>query len=273
MKNLIKLFNAEIYKFLKRRDNWLLFASIPILVFLSVHMFKKSNLSLERNNTGFVNSLNFPYQIIQEQLILAVNILILYYVTNFIIQELKNGEARFVFTRGVSKFQFIQSKIIIISLALLLFYILIFIFSLLFGKLFLPYGNCIYKFFTEEKLVGLDAYKYAIKYYVIAYLSSLTMLMFLTLLGVFCKNSNIAFAVGLAVVIISLIYPEIIAMISASKVVFYIQLTSIVFIQFKGIALFLSQPGFNIIIWICLIYIGLSLFLLMLFCKNNDYTY
>lgn len=269
-----EVLSFEWYKFWRKKTSLLSFLSVPLVITLGYKFLYESNKTVEMTNASYGTNISFPYLILQENLVLIINVLIVLYGASTVTEELKKGELRMTFTRGVSKVRLLLSKFLVLSVVIAIFFILCLLISTIIGNMYMPKADSMYLFFTGEKLGIHGALIYTIKYYMLSYFTTISFLAVIIFVSTISANSATATCLGIFLIIFNLIYPELaLQLIGVKNIASYVAFSSLAYIQNKGIAIMLTYGLNPYFIGVMLFYVVFFLASAILCLKNENYLY
>lgn len=276
MKELIK---GEFYKFFHSKVMILSFLSIPLLIGLLCNYFLKNNIVIsntKENIPKFASNISLPYLIIYKEFMVIMSILVIFYVSIFITEELKSGAIRMQSTRGYSLWNIVFSKAIIISLIIFIDFVVCFILSKIIGSLFFNKVEFAYTFLNYKKIKGTSAFLYTLKFYGLSYLIIMAMVTFMTFISVISKNKLVTISIGLAIVIMDIFYTDIVQKLAfLGKIKFEtFQYITINQLQVTGVPSFIANVNNSrkIILGVLSTYFIIFSLLTLIYTKKYDYV-
>lgn len=263
-KNYKGLYISELQRIYYKKSTLACFLSIPILLIASVKYYLSVNKVVSISNPMFTSFYNFPVAAMQEQLMLGLNLVVVFLIVLSVTQEFRNGSIRMVLIRSYKPTQVFLAKIVTIISAIFIYLVTYLVLSYIIGYLTLPKINEIAIFNWEPLLTGNQVFIYTLKYYSFAFLTLSTMAIVIFFIATISKSTIIASGVSLATLLLFIIYPFIIQIFFFdSENLKILQLISITQIQYEGIALSLGQNsihlGFSLLVslaYITVFFIG-----------------
>ncbi|KXG76298.1 ABC-2 transporter permease [Thermotalea metallivorans] len=234
---------SEWEKLWQRKTPWICLSLIPVILLATLVFYLKNNAHVAAESPEYVVFLNFPVAALQEQLISAFNIAAILLTILCITEEYTTGQLRFVILRAVSPLQIIMAKMIVLFLTMLLFMIIYFIGSFLFGYILLPKTSHAAFFYHNQPFSPLRALFYSLQYYGISFFTLMAFGSVIVFFAVISKTATGAAGKGLGFLLLFIIYPALLQLFVDISSPLYGKLTflSIPYIQYQGIALILSE--------------------------------
>lgn len=271
MKN---LFLSEFQRLFHRKSTLWCFLSIPIILIASAKYYIGVNKSIDSISPEYTSFLNFPVAAIQEQLILAFNIIIILLIVLSVTEELRNGSLRMVLIRRFKPTHILISKFLVIVVTIFLFLITYLILGYIIGFLLFPKLDEVSIFYFSSKLSGSEVFIYTLKYYFLAFLTLISLGSVIFLIATLSKSVVIALGISMATLLGLISYSIVIQILlyNNPNIINY-QLLSIAHIQFQGIALMLGESNmfyyYNLMI--ITLYMVIPSILTLLIYKEKDY--
>jgi len=219
---------------------------------------------MEVRNPQFTSFFNFPVAAIQEQLVLAFNIIMILLVVLSVTQEVRDGSLRMVLLRRFKPAQVFISKFLVIIVTIFMFLGVYLILGYIIGFFMFPRLDEVSVFYFNRAFSGGELFIYTLKYYLLAFFTLVAVASIIYFIATISKSVIIALGVSVATLLGLMVYPIIIQMLffNSIKMVKY-QLLSITQIQFQGIAMMLGENNmfsyFNLLIiamYILVFFIG-----------------
>ncbi|MFX0550122.1 ABC transporter permease subunit [Hathewaya histolytica] len=223
------LINMEFYKFFKNKFFIVSFLIIPIL---SVVVSRRVIESLV-TSANMVNYGSLPYLALDNKVYLLLWILIIYYNVSSITEEMSSGELRITLAKGVEKHKLIIAKVIVLLIVLAIYLFMYGICVYIYGLLSLGGESYILVHSTGEKVVGISAIIYTIKFYFLSYSIAVSFMSIITFISVLSKNTLIASGCSMGFFLINIVIPDILfRIIKNEKVLEILKHTSLYSIQY-----------------------------------------
>lgn len=239
-----QLILSEWERLWKRKTTWLLLCAIPVILMASATFLSKQNQTFTPDLPQYTVAWNFPVLGLSEMLITVFQGVIIIIVAFTVTEEYRTGQLRLVLIRSYSYPKIIFAKYTVTVGTVLLFFIIYFILSYLFGMFMFPAPDHLPLFFHEESVTTLGAFVYSLKFYGIACTTALAMVSVMFFIAVMSRTTTAAIGSGIGFLLFSLAYPNILSYFETfiGKAM-YVKLffTSIPMIQWQGITLMLAE--------------------------------
>lgn len=261
MKN---LFISEFQRLWKRKSTLACFLAIPIILIASAKYYLGVNTNMEVTSPQFTSFFNFPVAAIQEQLVLAFNIIVILLVVLSVTQEIRDGSLRMILIRRFKPTQVFVSKFLVIIATIFMFLVVYLILGYMVGFFMFPRLHKVSVFYFNRTFNGIELFIYTLKYYILAFLTLVAVASVIYFIATISKSVIIALGTSVAILLGLMVYPIIIQMLFLNiiKMVKY-QLLSITQIQFQGIAMMLGENNmfsyfnlFTIAMYILIFFLG-----------------
>ncbi|WP_433946682.1 ABC transporter permease [Paenibacillus sp. SN-8-1] len=241
MRNLLL---SEMERLWKRKLTWVFFLAIPLIIFATAKYYMSTNLLTPVNSPEHVSSQNFPVMALIEQLIVVFNIISLIMLTLSFTEEYRSGQLRMVMLRAFTFGQLFTAKYLAYVITIVLYFVAYLGNAVVMGQLFFGSEPSVRLFYHETSASGAELLIYSLQYYGTALLTTLAMGSVFTFIAVICSTSTASIGVGKGFLLLSMGYPTIYSV--ANKVLKLqlpdqLELLSITQIQYKGVALMLSD--------------------------------
>ncbi|SHJ40587.1 ABC-2 family transporter protein [Clostridium cavendishii DSM 21758] len=240
MKN---LFLCEWKRLWCRKTIWICFFSIPIILYASAKYYLRVNQKVIFDSPQFTSFGNFPTAAIQEQLVLAFNLIVILIAVMSITEEYRSGQLRMIMIRPIKFSEIFIAKFLVLIVTIALYSLIYFLFSLILGYFLFPKINDI-SIFYHVKVFGISAsLMYSVKYYLLALLTLIAISSVVFFISIISKSVIIALGVNVGFILISMTYPIILQAFfrGGGLLINKIMLLSLTHIQHMGIAFMLGQ--------------------------------
>lgn len=264
---------SEFYRLYNKKSTVLCFVAIPIILIASAKYYLGVNENMELLNPQYTSFYNFPAAAIQEQLILAFNMLVTLLIVLSVTEELRNGSLRLVLIRRFKVSDVFISKFIVIAITIFLFLAMYFVLAYIVGGVLFPRIDTVKLFYHNNDFTGGEVFIYTIKYYFIAYLTLLAMASMIYLVATITPTVVIALGVSVGIILSLIVYPTILQMfIYGYEKLEFLQFLSVTQIQYQGIAIMLgAEERFYLLnILVIVSYIALFGWITYRICKRKD---
>ncbi len=263
-----QLFLSEWQRMWNRKSTWSCFGLIPIIVFMFVKYYLKSNLKFTSGNAEYITFLKFPSAVLRINLLMFFNIVVILLIIMSLTSEYRSGQLRMIMIRAVSFGDIMKAKFLVILSTVFIFLSTHFVISTVLGCLYFPHktSNFIsyrYSFTVSEGIL------YNLKYYIIAFITLTAVASVIMFICINCKTTTGAVAGSLTFIVTSVLYPTICELF-LNKMSPIIDYPSLVSIEDHGILSVLAQnpQDVGLIIFIIALYIGV--FFSIAFTLLND---
>lgn len=268
------LFISEWERLWSRKSVWLCFMAIPLILYASARYYLSKNLTMPVTSPEFTSIGNFPNAAMQEQLILAFNLIVVFISVLIITEEYRSGQLRMVMIRPVEFKNIFIAKFLVLITTITLYMIIYFLCSVALGFLLFPKVENVAIFYHKDTLSISQCLQYGVKYYFISLLTLIAIASTVFFISIISKSVVVAVGSSLGFILASAIHSSAIQLLLRLGIVKYpyIGFLSITSIQHEGIAIMLGQrpilQGF-----ICLTLLGYFLIfntLSYLIVSKND---
>jgi ABC-2 type transport system permease protein len=252
---MITLIASEWERLWSRKITWLLFASIPVILFATGSYYQNLNEKLDPSRPEYAVMGNFPVLALSEQLVTVLNLFLLLLLVFSITEEYRTGQIRMVMIRSYSFAQILWSKWFSVMGIAFLFHILYFVLSYLFGAMMFDTPPKVHLFYHNAAVSSGSAFSYNIRYYGFAFLTLIAMSWVITFIAVISKTTTTAIGMSVGFLMLSYGYPVVLMTFtrglqpSLAPEWYFLSLTEI---QYQGIALALAETpkllGFNLLV-------------------------
>lgn len=239
-----QLLYSEWERLWRRKTTWLLFISIPLLLAGSANFLLSQNKLVPKDAAHYTVAWNFPILGLSEMLMTAFQGIILIIIAFTVTDEYRTGQIRMVIIRAYSYTEIMIAKLLVTIGTIFLFFCVYFIFSYLIGMCIFPTPNEFPLFYHEGTVTNVEGFLYNLKFYGIAFLTSISMVSILFYIAVISRTTTAAIGTGVGFLLFSFTYPM---LLSYFKIVLseslYMKLffTSIPMIQWEGMTLMLAE--------------------------------
>ncbi|PEE40376.1 ABC transporter permease [Bacillus pseudomycoides] len=271
---MMRLVRSEWERLWAKKVTWLCFAGIPVMLFASAKYYIGHNQAIAKTAVDYTYSNTFPVMGLAEMLISAFNLILLVTMALMISHEYHSGQMRMVLQRAHTYRQILLGKMITMFLMMALFFLVYFTCSYVIGYLCFNFNPNIFLFYYEQPTSsGMEVFLYTLKYYGVAYVMMVCVISIFMMLTVLSKSTTSAIAFGIGFIILSLGVPEIMQHFVPTRQVVFVRYSSIVNLQYEGIAL--SLIGKGNFIYLCLgvlsVYIAISNFITFYVVGKKDH--
>lgn len=271
MKN---LFVSEFQRLWYRKSTLLCFLAIPVILIASAKYYLGVNARIEITNPQFTSIYNFPAAAIQEQLILAFNIIVTLLIVLSVTAEIRDGSLRMVLIRRFKPTEIFVSKFLVIVVTIFMFLLVYFVLAYIVGFFIFPKINQVSLFYFNRSFNGLEVFIYTIKYYLLSFLTLIAISALVYFIATISKSVIIALGLSVGSILTLIVYPTALQIFTyGNQEMAKFQLLSMTQIQYQGIAMMLGEHNiffmFNImtILSYILIFFGMS-YLVYRRCDN-----
>ncbi|MNI12613.1 ABC-2 family transporter protein [compost metagenome] len=242
------LLQSEMERLWKRKLVWMFFLAIPFIILATAKYYISTNLLTPLNSPEHVSSQNFPVMALIEQLIVVFNIISLIMLTLSFTEEYRSGQLRMVMLRAFTFGQLFTAKYLAYVITIVLYFAAYLGTAVVMGQLFFGSEHSVRLFYHETPASGAEVLIYSLQYYGAALLTTLATGSVCAFIAVNCSTSTASIGVGMGFLLLSMGYPTIFTV--ANKVLRLqlpdqLELLSITQIQYKGVALMLSDNNIH----------------------------
>ncbi|WP_144510543.1 ABC transporter permease [Bacillus sp. FJAT-22090] len=265
-----KLIFVELERLFLKKSTWLFLVSIPLILVFSAKYYRENNHFVSESVPEFTTANSFPIMGLSEQLMLTFNVVALVVVVLLFAQEYHTGQLRLVLQKSYTYRSIVLAKVLTTAIFLFIFMSIYFLLSYVIGFIVFDYKEEILLFFHSKTTSGIGVIFYNIKYYILAYISLLTMTSVYIMLSSLSKSITGAIGLGMGFLIISLLYPTVLQ--SFNMAIPYVMFSSITMIQHQGLVLMLAGNN-HILIWniaVLLLYSFISMFVSIVLSNKKD---
>lgn len=240
MKN---LFLSEWERLWSRKSLWLCFMAIPLILYVSAKYYLGINLKTPVTSPEFTSFGNFPNAAMQEQLILAFNLIVVFISVLIITEEYRSGELRMVMIRPVKFNHIFIAKFLVLVAIISLYMVTYFLASIGFGYFLFPKVDQIAVFYHQSTFSIGACLLYAVKYYLLSLITLIAIGSVAFFIAIISKSVVVAVGVNLAFILFSAGYPTVLQVLNrgGGLSLYKLQLLSITHIQHMGIAAMLAE--------------------------------
>ncbi|MGE7882938.1 ABC transporter permease subunit [Bacillus sp. NPDC094077] len=271
---MMMLVRSEWERLWAKKVTWLCFLMIPVMLLGAAKYHIGHNQSIAKTAADYTYTNTFPYMGLVEMLISVVNLILLVTMTLMVSNEYYSGQMRMVLQRSYTYRQILFGKMIVLSIMMALFFLLYFICSYVIGYIYFDFNPNVFLFYYGKPTnSGIEVILYTLKYYGMAYITIICMLSVFMTITVLSKSTTSAIAFGIGFVLFSFVVPEIVQNFIADNKVLYVQYSSIIYLQARGIALSLAARGEMIYFFllILIIYTVLANFITFFLLGKKDH--
>ena len=255
MKKLI----ANEWKLLwKRKVVWLIFFSIPIMVYAAAKFTLYQNTTTDPSKAHYAVAGNFPLLGLSEMLMTAFNFIVLAVVTMVVTEEYRSGQLRLILIRTYSFRQLIFSKYFAVMGLMFVYLFSYFVICYFMGYGLFPKSASYPQFYEEGHITNLEGLIYNLKFYGLAYLTMLAMGTIIFYIAIVSKTTTTAIGIGIGFLLFSFMYPNILYIFGqamSNELLMKLFFTSIPMIQWQGLTLMLAKTN-NLFTWNVVILCG-----------------
>lgn len=234
------LFKSEWQRLWNQKSSWVYFLFIPILLAFSAKLHLRRNAHLSPEHQDFTYASNFPVFSISEHLIITLNVIVLIIVVLHVAHEYHSGQMRLVLQRTATFKQIIFAKWLIIILFIALFLFTYFILSIIMGFILFDYQSQLTLLYQIEPSELGEVIVYSLLYYGLAFFTLITMASVMMTFALLSKSTTGAVVLCVGFILVSLMYPNIILLFINTPVAGMIIYSSLVLVQYEGIAFILA---------------------------------
>lgn len=235
-----KVIQSEWQRLWSQKVSWLCLLSIPFLLTLSAKISLAHNSEVPKHYSDFTYANNFPVISLSEHLIITLNMIVLLLVVLTFSHEYHSGQMRLILQRTFSFTQIVFAKWIAILLYLTTFLVVYFLCSYLFGFFQFEYKSSLTLMMHNNSSSHQFAFLYNLMYFLLALCTLTTMASVLITLSLLSKSTTGATALCVGFIFISFIYPYIIQLFEGSPFLWMMFYSSLVMMQYEGIAIILA---------------------------------
>lgn len=264
-----RLFISEFQRLFYRKSTWAGFLSIPALLIASAKYYLSVNNIMDTSNPQFTSFLNFPVAAMQEQLILAFNMIVILLMILSVTQEVRNGSIRMVLIRKFKPLEVFIAKFLVIITSIFMYLMVYLILGYIIGYFIFPKIDNVYIFYFGKTLNASETFIYTIKYYLLSFLTLISVASLMLFISTISKSVIIALGLSLSILLGMIVYPNVMQILLFNNVnLVKFQFLSIIQVQYKGIAMMLGENGD---------YFGLNLLIIgiyiLIFLLGNYFVY
>lgn len=268
-----KIIRSEWEKLWSQKLAWLCLLSIPILLILSANISLNHNLEVPSHYPEYTYANNFPTISLAEHLIISLNMIVLLLVVLMFAHEYHSGQMRFLLQRVASFKQIIIAKWITILAYVSIFLVLYFVSSYVYGLVKFEYKTTLKLIMHTEYSNHYEVFLYNIMYYLLSLISLMVLVSVLITLSLLSKSTTSAMTLCIGFILLSFTYPYILQLFGESPYLWIFFYSSIIMIQYEGIALILAGNIWvkAILLGILLIYALISSYINLRVLSKNDH--
>ncbi|MBN2907959.1 ABC transporter permease [Polycladomyces sp. WAk] len=245
---MIRLWISEWERLWSRRITWILFFSIPLVLWVTGKYYLGKNAHLSPSSPEFTVMDNFPTMALAEQLITFFNVVVLMLLVFSITEEYGTGQLRLIILRACSFRQIFFAKWLAVMGTVGLFQVAYFLESYLIGAWMFPFTGRTRLFLHAGWASSGQAFSYHIRYYLIAFATLVVISAVMMFFAVISSTTTTAMGLSVGFLMISIAYPYVLFVFTRglnpplSPKWFFLSLTHI---QYQGIARMLAEkPDF-----------------------------
>ncbi|KNF09390.1 ABC-2 family transporter protein [Gottschalkia purinilytica] len=237
------LFISEFERLWTKKNTWLIFISIPLVLYASAKYYLSHNVLVTTTSPEFTSFANFPIAAMQEQLITFFNLAVILLLVLSVTEEYRTGQIRMIMIRQISFSKLFFAKFITVIITIFLLITAYYFFSIPIGYLLMPKLEKVSIFYHNELFATLSSFIYGVKYYLLSFLTLIAMAS--TIMFISTVSQTVTTGVGLSIgfLLSSIIYPQILLMFfgKLTMKVAKLQFLSLTHIQHMGIAISLGE--------------------------------
>ncbi|EMA6342376.1 ABC transporter permease subunit [Bacillus cytotoxicus] len=238
---MMRLVRSEWERLWAKKVTWLCFAMIPLMLFGAVKYSVAHNQSITKTAADYTYANTFPYMGLAEMIVSVFNLILLVTMALMISNEYYSGQMRMVLQRIYTYRQILFGKMVVMLIMMALFFLVYFICSYGIGYLCFEFNPNVFLFYYEQPTnSGTEIFLYTLKYYVIAYIMIVCVSSIFMAITVLSKSTTSAIALGMGFILLSLIVPEVVRNFVSDHQILYVQSSSVIYLQARGIALALT---------------------------------
>ncbi|MFJ8529429.1 ABC transporter permease [Bacillus sp. NPDC094106] len=271
---MMMLVRSEWERLWEKKVTWICFAMIPIMLFASAKYYVRHNQVVAKAAVDYTYANTFPVMGLAEMLISACNLIVLVTMALMISHEYHSGQMRMVLQRAYTYRQILFGKMITMLMMMALFFLVYFICSYVIGYLCFDFNPNIFLFYYEQPTEsGMEVFFYTLKYYGMAYVMIACVISIFMMLTALSKSTTSAIAFGIGFIILSFGIPEVMQRFVPDSQVVFVRYSSVVNLQYQGIALSLIGKGNFIYLFLGVlsIYIAISNFITFYVLGKKDH--
>lgn len=274
-----KLFSSEWERMWSKKITWICFICIPFILLGTIKYYLGKNAHFTLSSPEYTTFLNFPSVAMQEQLITAINMLLLLLIALSITEEYRSGQLRMVMIRRYKFSEIIIAKYLVVLSVVFLFLVGYFIFSIILGYIILPKSDTTMFFFVKHPFTFKESLIYNFKYYTISFITLAAIGAFYMFIAIISKTTTIAIAINVGFLMFSGIYGYMIQIFSklltniiGLEAVCKSMFLSLIQIQYQGICVLLSGKSYlrSWILGVLAVYIVLFSVLSYFLARRQD---
>ena len=242
------LFISEFQRLYYRKSTWACFLAIPVLLIASAKYYLGVNITMDVSNPQYTSFLNFPVAAMQEQLILGFNMIVVLLMILSVTQEVRNSSIRMVLIRKFKPIEVFMTKFLVIIATIFIYLVTYLILGYIVGFILFPKIDNVYIFYWGKAFDEAQAFIYTIKYYLISFLTLLSIASVMFFIATISKSVVIALGLSASILLGLIAYPTIIQILLFDNInLIKYQLLSITQVQYQGIAMMIGEKNsFNV---------------------------
>ncbi|SDW80686.1 ABC-2 family transporter protein [Marininema mesophilum] len=241
---MISLIASEWQRIWSRKITWILFAAIPLVLFVTGHYYQGLNDNLKPDSPEFALMDNFPILALAEQLLSVFNMTLLLLLVFSITEEYRTGQLRMVMIRSYTFTQLFFAKWINVMIIMFLFNAFYFLLSYAFGSWMFDSSSHLMLFLHDDPVSNTSALLYNLRYYGFAFLTLIAISAVITFFAVISQTTTTAIGLTLGYLLVSVGYSQFLHTFTQglkpaiNPAWYFLSLTEI---QYQGIALALAD--------------------------------
>lgn len=238
-----QLIISEFERLWSRWSIRLLVLALPLLVIVTGVYFQNHNGNISTDAVEYATALNFPILSISEHLFVTFNILLIFICAYVITEEYQQKQIKLILLRAYSMSQIFLSKFIVMATSLFICFSLYYLVSFFAGQIMFEMPERSILFVSEADVTNTEMVLYGLKYYGIAFLTSLAVLSLFCFIAIIMPSVNALLGTGICILFFSIVGPQLLEQSTAfaeGSNISYVVYASITKIQYTGISLLLS---------------------------------
>ncbi|SFT00812.1 ABC transporter permease [Marininema halotolerans] len=241
---MMALISSEWQRMWSRKITWILFAAIPLVLFVTGHFYQGLNDHLASNSPEYTLMDNFPVLALSEQLMTVFNMALLLLLVFSITEEYRTGQIRMIMIRSYTFTQLFFAKWITVMIIMFLFNTFYLFLSYGFGSWMFDNASQLMLFYHDDPVSSSTALLYNLRYYGFAFLTLIAISAVITFFAVISQSTTTAIGLTLGYLLVSFGYPQILQTFAQglkpalNPAWYFLSLTQI---QYQGIAMALAQ--------------------------------
>ena len=267
------LFISEFQRLYYRKSTWACFLAIPVLLIASAKYYRGVNTVMDISNPQYTSFLIFPVAAMQEQLIVGFNMIVVLLMILSVTQEVRNGSIRMVLIRKFKPIEVFIVKFLVIITSVFIYLMTYLILGYIVGFIIFPKFDSVHIFYWGKTFNAGQAFIYTIKYYLISFLTLLSISSLVFFISTISKSVVIALGLSVATLFGLAVYPTIIQILLFNNInLMKYKLLSVIQIQHQGIAMMIGEKNSFYLFNLSIIGIYILIFLLISFVihKKSD---